>query len=131
MKSTLLVPRSYRYNSEWMPEDFPHDFDAHIYFPSEQLDFIRTLREKICTHFKTDQVFVGDVIPEPIGPHTLPMLEVNFSKALYADIVAFLVTERGSLNILVHPQTGDDYYDHTQGAQWLGHPVNLKLEVFK
>ena len=123
--------RSYRYNSEWMPDDFPHDFDAHIYFSLEQLEFVKNLRNKICAHFKTDQIFVGDIIPEPIGPHTLPMLEVNFSKELSSEMVSWLAAERGDLNILVHPQSGDDYYDHTQGAQWLGHPVNLKLEVFK
>lgn len=59
------------------------------------------------------------------------MLEVNFSKAKYEEFVPWLERERGSLNILVHPQSGDDYDDHTNGAVWLGTPVDIKLEVFK
>jgi len=126
-----MKPRNYRYNSEWMPKGFHHDFDAHIYFAAEELNLIKSLHEKICSNFKTGEIFVGDIIPEPIGPHSLPMLEVNFAKAKYAEFIAWLERERGSLNILVHPQSGDDYDDHTDGAVWLGNPVPIKLEVFK
>lgn len=126
-----MKPRNYRYNSEWMPKDFQHDWDAHIYFSVSELEFIKSLREKICTAFANSEIFVGDIIPEPIGPHTLPMLEVNFSMAQYEEFVPWLQRERGSLNILVHPQSGDDYDDHTNGAVWLGKPVAIKLEVFK
>lgn len=123
--------RTYRYNSEWMPKNFPHDFDAHIYFPIEKMDFITQLRQKIADEFRTDQIFVGDIIPEPIGPHVLPMLEVNFSEALFSKMIFWLSAHRAELSVLVHPQTGDDYYDHTQMAIWLGSPVEIKLSVFK
>lgn len=126
-----MKSRTYRYNSEWMPKGFNHDFDAHIYFSSEQLDIIKKLRKKICDSFKTDKIFVGDIIPEPIGPHPLPMLEINFSKAIYSEMLAWITVERGQLNVLVHPQSGDDYFDHTQGAQWLGNSIKLKLEIFR
>ena len=33
-------------------------------------------------------------------------------------------------NILVHPLTGDDYFDHTQGVMWLGESVELDLSKF-
>ncbi|MES2803845.1 MAG: DOPA 4,5-dioxygenase family protein [Bdellovibrionota bacterium] len=123
-----MANRNYRYNSEWMPKGFHHDFDAHIYFSTSQLEVIKLLREKICTEFKTNEIFVGDIIPEPIGPHTLPMLEVNFSQAQYSAFVSWLDQERNVLNILVHPQSGNDYNDHTTGAVWLGKSVPLKLE---
>lgn len=113
-----------------MPAGFEHDFDAHIYFPSDKTSFIESLRKKLIFKFESSEVFVGDVIPEPIGPHTMPMLEVNFSNKRFAEMVPWLSIERGSLNVLVHPQTGDDYFDHTQGAIWLGRPVDLKLELF-
>ncbi len=126
-----MPARTYRYNSEWMPKGFQHDFDAHIYFSFAQLEFVKSLHEKIGAAFNHSEIFVGDIIPEPIGPHTLPMLEVNFSRAQYEKFVTWLQHERGSLNVLVHPQSGDDYDDHTNGAVWLGTPVDIKLEVFK
>lgn len=126
-----MQPRNFRYNSEWMPKDFQNDWDAHIYFTAAQLDLIKSLHTKIVATFSSPEIFVGDVIPVPIGPHTLPMLEVNFTHAQYSNVVTWLENERGSLNILVHPQNGDDYTDHTKNAVWLGVPVALKLEVFK
>ncbi|AZZ35453.1 DOPA 4,5-dioxygenase [Bdellovibrio sp. qaytius] len=126
-----MKTRTYRYNSEWMPKGFLHDWDAHIYYIPEQIDVIERLRSMICTEFKNDEIFVGDIIPEPIGPHTLPMLEVNFSQAQYYKLVPWLDEYRESLNILVHPQDGTDYDNHTAKALWLGQPVRLKLEVFK
>jgi aromatic ring-cleaving dioxygenase len=126
-----MQARNFRYNSEWMPKGFQNDWDAHIYFAPEQLDAIKSLHVKLVATFTNPEIFVGDVIPRPIGPHTLPMLEVNFSEAQYSTVVPWLEKERGSLNILVHPQTGDDYTDHTNYAVWLGEPVALKLEIFK
>ena len=125
------MKRTYRYNSEWMPEGFLHDWDAHIYYIAEQIDAVERLRSIICAEFNNDEIFVGDIIPEPIGPHTLPMLEVNFSKAMYYKLVPWLDEHRESLNILVHPQDEDEYINHTAKALWLGQPVKLKLEVFK
>ena len=124
------MKRTYRYNSEWMPRGFKHDFDAHIYFKPTEFDVITGLKEALAREIQSAEIFIGDIIPEPIGPHTLPMLEVNFSKAQYNQIVGWLERERKGLNILVHPQSGDDYDDHTQGAVWLGQAVPLKLEVF-
>lgn len=56
-----MPTRSYRYNSEWMPKSFQHDFDAHIYFSAAQLEFVKSLREKIGAAFNNSEVFVGDI----------------------------------------------------------------------
>ena len=114
-----------------MPKNFPHDYDAHIYFSDDQYNHIKLLKEKLGQSFSGPEIFIGDIIPEAIGPHTQPMLEVNFSIKLFSEIVPWLSVHRQDLNILVHPQTTDHYYDHTQMAIWLGHPVLLKLNVFK
>jgi aromatic ring-cleaving dioxygenase len=67
---------------------------------------------------------------EAIGPHTLPMFEVNiFTPAQFGAFIPWLVIHRGPLNVLVHPNTGNEYRDHTQRANWLGTPVPLRLHV--
>jgi DOPA 4,5-dioxygenase len=35
---------------------------------------------------------------------------------------------RGGLDVLVHPQTGDSYDDHAIHALWLGTRLPLRLE---
>jgi len=38
---------------------------------------------------------------------------------------------RGSLAVLVHPLTGDDYEDHAHHALWLGRVLSLDLESLR
>lgn len=126
----MKTERSYHYNSEILPRDFPRQFDAHIYFDKASLPFAEQLHAKSILDFKDQQVFVGEVIPEPIGPHPTPMFEINFPKERFADVVLWLMKERGDLSVLVHELTGNDLYDHTQAALWLGTRVELHLYKF-
>ncbi|WP_413585242.1 DOPA 4,5-dioxygenase family protein [Bdellovibrio sp. HCB274] len=125
------MEKSYKVNSKLLPEGFPRQFDAHIYFSEEQREFAEALRNKAIVSFKDQLVFTGQLIPEPIGPHPTPMFEINFPKEKFTDVVLWLMHERGDLSVLVHELAGDDFYDHTQAAMWLGKPVDLKLEAFK
>lgn len=123
--------RSFKVNSQLLPEGFPREFDAHIYFSPEnrlQAEALRALAQK---SFHGQKVFVGEMIPEPIGPHPTPMFEINFPKELFSDLVLWLMKERGDLSVLVHEVTGDDLYDHTQAALWLGAAVPLDYSRFK
>jgi aromatic ring-cleaving dioxygenase len=38
---------------------------------------------------------------------------------------------RDGLAVLLHPETGDDYRDHTAHAAWLGAMLPLRLEAFQ
>lgn len=119
-----------KFNSQLRPKENPHDWDAHIYFEENQIDIITELKEKIINKFDEKRVFVGNIFPYPIGPHTLPMLEINFGENDFQEVVLFLVKHRSKLNILVHSISESDYLDHTEGAIWLGQTVPLKLELF-
>lgn len=122
---------TFQVNSKLLPENFPREFDAHIYFPIEKLEDATKLRNKIKDHFTESFFFVGDMISKPIGPHPLPMFEANFSTELFTQVILWLMKERGEFSVLVHPLSGDDYYDHTQGAMWLGESVVLDYSKFK
>lgn len=117
-------------NSKMMPKDFPRQFDAHVYFTEEtRLDAIR-FRDLMRTTFADQTVFVGELIDRPIGPHLQPMWEANFPKELFTDIVLWLMHNRGNLTVLVHELSGDDLWDHTVGALFLGAPAPLTLDIF-
>jgi DOPA 4,5-dioxygenase len=125
------MEKSYKVNSKLLPEGFPRQFDAHIYFEQDKLAFAEELRNKAIVSFKDQVVFTGQLIPEPIGPHPTPMFEINFPKEKFTDVVLWLMHERGDLSVLVHELTGDDHYDHTQAAMWLGPQLDLNYDVFK
>jgi aromatic ring-cleaving dioxygenase len=116
------------FNSQIRPQNFPHHFDAHIYFTHDQQKEIEELREYLVSFYTGKDVFVGNVINREVGPHPLPMLECNFSRAMFTDVVLFLMGNRKQFNVLIHPISGDDIYDHSQGAMWLGESLALKME---
>ncbi|WII73536.1 DOPA 4,5-dioxygenase family protein [Bdellovibrio sp. 22V] len=123
--------RPYKVNSQLLPEGFPREFDAHIYFSPESRDMAEALRSHALKEFAGQKVFTGEMIPEAIGPHPIPMFEINFPKEYFTDVVLWLMKNRGDLSVLVHELTGDDLYDHTQAALWLGTPVSLDYSKFK
>lgn len=125
------MERTYKVNSQLLPQGFPREFDAHIYFDDITLQKASVLRDEAIRMFEGKRVFVGEMIPEAIGPHPTAMFEMNFPKEHFAEVVLWLLHHRGELSVLVHELTGDDLYDHTQAAMWLGTPVQLKYERFK
>jgi DOPA 4,5-dioxygenase len=38
---------------------------------------------------------------------------------------------RDGLTILLHPETGDDYRDHTAHAVWFGAVLSLRLDALR
>ncbi|OQV14965.1 hypothetical protein BV898_10869 [Hypsibius exemplaris] len=109
----------------------PRWFHGHVYFDSKSQAFAGQLQEKTKAAFKGQPVRTGQLIPYPIGPHPTGMFEIDFSKAFFTDVVLWLERERGDLSVLVHELTGDEMYDHTQAALWLGPQQPLKFSVLK
>lgn len=90
--------RGLKVNSQLLPAGFPRQFDAHVYFTEATLDQAQKLRERAKDSFEGKTFFVGEVIPEPIGPHPLPMFEMNFPKDLFGEVVLWLMEHRGELS---------------------------------
>jgi len=103
-------------------------YHAHIYYEGESREVAAQLREAIEGKFK---VVMGRWQEKPIGPHPRAMYQVKFDPAEFARIVPWLMLNRSGLDILVHPETGDDYTDHAVNALWLGEKLKLRLEVFR
>lgn len=99
-------------------------FHAHIYFDPTQRPQAEAVREGL-TQF---DVQLGRWHDQPIGPHPQGMYQVAFHPEQFGVVIPWLMLHREGLNILVHPETGDDLADHTHHALWLGTPLALKLE---
>lgn len=110
--------------------DAPALYHAHIYYdPGSTKDKAARLRERIGAEFPRAKI--GRWHDEAVGPHPISMYQVAFPHALFAAFVPWLMLNRDGLTILLHPETGDDYVDHTAHAVWFGAVVPLRLEVFR
>jgi DOPA 4,5-dioxygenase len=54
-----------------------------------------------------------------------------FTTAQFEKIVPWLMLNRQSLDVLVHPLTDNSYDDHSRYAVWLGSPVPLRLNTMR
>jgi DOPA 4,5-dioxygenase len=57
------------------------------------------------------------------------MYQVAFSPDLFAEFVPWLMLNRDSLAVLVHPETGRPRDDHLTHALWLGEVLPLDASV--
>ena len=102
-------------------------FHAHIYFDADRRDAAERVREGLARF----EVQLGRWHDKPIGPHPQAMYQVAFLPEHFGTVVPWLMLHREELNILVHPETGDDLADHTEHSLWLGEKLELNVEVLR
>ena len=122
-----------------MPDDattMPSDpqtiasYHIHIYYdPAATKDRAARLRERVAAEFPQGKV--GRWHDELVGPHLRSMYQVAFPSGMLASFLPWLMLNRDGLTILLHPQTGNSYRDHTRHAVWFGEVLPLRLEAFK
>lgn len=103
-------------------------YHAHVYYASDTRLAAARLREGVAARYA---VRMGRWHDEPVGPHPVSMYQIAFAVDEFPRLMPFLMLNRGSLSVLVHPRTGNDYLDHSRYALWLGAPIALRLEVLK
>ena len=104
------------------------NFHAHVYFdPPEHADAL-----KLCERAgKTFGVKVGRMHDNPVGPHPRGSCQLTIEKEQLAEVLPWLVLNRGKFTIFTHAQTGNALKDHTQHVIWLGPSETLKLDQFR
>lgn len=103
-------------------------YHAHVYYDADSKPKAAELRETLIGKFKVEPGAFSD---EPRGPHPISQFNVIFETPEFQNIVPWLMLNRDGLDVLVHPQTGDAYDDHTVNALWLGKPLPLRLDVLR
>lgn len=101
-------------------------YHAHIYFRPDEAAAIAALHARA----QEDLGAVASVWPirhRPVGPHPLPMFEIEFKHPSREAVLAWIQAHHGSHDVLLHPETGNDLIDHTTHAVWLGAPQPLDL----
>ena len=106
------------------------EYHAHIYYdPSKTRERAARLRERVAAAFPA--AVLGRWHDAPVGPHPQSMYQIAFPRELLAAFVPWLMLNRDGLTVLLHPETGDDYTDHTAHAAWFGAVLPLRVEVFR
>ena len=111
------------------PKGIEH-YHAHIYYdPASTRERAERLRERVAATFPKAKL--GRWHDELVGPHPNSMYQIEFPSAMLASFVPWLMLNRDGLTILLHPETGNGYRDHTAHAAWFGGTLPLRLEQFK
>jgi DOPA 4,5-dioxygenase len=92
-------------------------YHAHVYFDPETRDAAELVRSALVERFVVDPVSWPE---RPVGPHTKAMYQLSFTPDQFAEVVPWLMLNRGELSILVHPNTADVVADHEANPLWLG-----------
>jgi len=105
-------------------------YHAHVYYAAnETRGRAARLRGRVARKFPRAKL--GRWHDELVGPHTQSMYQIAFPRGLLASFVPWLILNRDSLDVLLHPETGDDYRDHTAHACWFGATLSLNVEVLR
>jgi DOPA 4,5-dioxygenase len=99
---------------------------AHVYFDASSRDAARALRATIETEL-AGRVDLGRFHERPVGPHPMWSYQLAFLPDNFSDVVSWLTLNHDTLDVFIHPNTGDELRDHRDRALWLGssHALNL------
>jgi DOPA 4,5-dioxygenase len=104
------------------------EYHAHVYYDAgtrQQADALcKAAGEKF-------GVKVGRMHDNPVGPHPRGSCQLTVKVDQLADVLPWLVLNRGDLTVFAHAQTGNALKDHTAHVIWLGPSETLKLSALK
>ena len=115
---------------EFRPAEAIKGYHVHIYYDGATKQWAGHLRRELAKLFPAAEIGRWrDKAPQ--GPHPQSHFQVAFDTPLFAEIVPWLALNRGELDMLVHPNTGDGYEDHAINCMWVGSSLDLRLDYLK
>ncbi len=107
--------------------DTIQSYHAHVYYDADSKETAARLHAGVEARF---EITMGRWHDRPIGPHPRWSYQIAFGTELFAELVPWLALNRAGLDVLVHPNTGQDLPDHADRAMWLGDSPKLNLSIF-
>lgn len=102
------------------------DYHAHIYYEPDTRPQAELLRRHMEARFP--EARFGRWHDVPVGPHPSAMFQIAFPVELFATLVPWLMLNRGTLTVLLHPETGFPRRDHSLHAAWMGAQQAIALD---
>jgi DOPA 4,5-dioxygenase len=113
-----------------LPPTLIESWHAHVYFDGTSRDQAWALRETIEAEL-AGHIQMGRFHERPLGPHPMCSYQLAFASAAFAHVVSWLALNHATLDVFVHPNTGDELRDHRDCALWLGKSHVLNLEALR
>jgi aromatic ring-cleaving dioxygenase len=101
-------------------------YHAHIYYDALSRPHAAELRAAVEQRFTIRMGRWHDI---PVGPHPCAMYQIAFENDQFPGLAPFLMLNRKSLTILLHPESGRPLDDHTINASWMGEPLPLVTRI--
>ncbi|NAX22241.1 DOPA 4,5-dioxygenase family protein [Vibrio sp. V39_P1S14PM300] len=99
-------------------------YHFHVYFALNNVAAAEELHQKI-RQTQADKIErIYPLVERLVGPHKMPMFEIHVAD-INNGFADWLDAQRGDLSVLMHPVTGNDLKDHTEGAAWLGRELGV------
>ena len=109
---------------------YNRDFDIHVYFNADTRSKAEALQSLALKEFHGRPIHISRLVDRKIGPHPMPMFEIDFGKDDLSEMILWLIKNRNGLTVLVHQVTGHDTIDHSEGALWMGDILELDFSKF-
>lgn len=103
-------------------------FHAHVYFDLSSRGRALNLREKAVAA-SLPVLGISKLIDRSVGPHPIPMFEIDFEAPSLGAMVQWLNENRDSLSVLIHRDRRPEVLEHTVNAIWIGLPQKLMLDA--
>jgi len=103
-------------------------FHVHVYFDPSTRETALHVRDGLAQRFDVE---LGRIHEKPLGPHPKSMYQIKFAPSEFGSLVPWLMVHHQELDVLIHPETGDDVADHTVNALWLGTKLDLDIEFLR
>jgi DOPA 4,5-dioxygenase len=100
-------------------------FHVHVYFDPPTRATALGVRDGLAEQFDVE---LGRIHERAMGPHPKSMYQVKFAPGEFSALVQWLML---GLDVLIHPETGNDVADHTVNALWLGEKLTLNIEFLR
>ncbi|HEY6829229.1 MAG TPA: DOPA 4,5-dioxygenase family protein [Gemmatimonadaceae bacterium] len=101
---------------------------AHVYFDADTRDRAWAFREQLVSRFGA-AIEMGRFHERPVGPHPQWSYQIAFAPERFAEVIGWVALNHGALDLLVHPNTGDELRDHRDRAIWIGRAYRLDLNA--
>ncbi len=75
-------------------------------------------------------IYDHDLTNDTLGPFAVGEWSVFVPVNYMSVVLPWFMQNRGQFSVLVHPNTGCEYEDHSIWSQWLGSPWNMDMSIF-
>jgi DOPA 4,5-dioxygenase len=111
-----------------MSHEDPELYHLHIYFNDASEAAALDVRAQVLK--RPEVLGLGRFHERPVGPHPVRQFQILLAAKDVEAFVPWLDEVRNNLDVLIHPEIGDDLLAHTELVQWLGNAHPLKLDGF-